>query len=95
VGLTFTVSKSVTYFPMSWEMIEDFPYTLLWLTAEEWAVEIDLLRGIRRALQHQPIASLKRAATLAIRRAEQVTNFPVMHWVDDPWKHRATWYPVP
>ena len=93
--LTFSVRKQVHHIAVSWELIEDMPFELEFWDEEQWAAHVEILRGIRRALQNQPIVSLKVAATKAIKRAERVTDFPVWQWVDNPWKHRATWYDVP
>lgn len=80
-----------SYIPVSWELIEDWPFRMVLWTAEEWAVEVDRLRRIRQILNGQPLVSVKRAATEEVKAAERIRDFPHMTWEDDPWKHQATW----
>lgn len=97
--VSFTARKARTVIQVSWELLEDFPFYLKIWTVEEWAQEIERRRGVRRALEAQPLASLKRAATKDIQHAEAIlADWPGFgHWTyeDDIWKHRATWYQVP
>jgi hypothetical protein len=97
--LTFTAKKSAYLIQISWELLEDCPFRLHIWTEEEWAAEIELRRGIRRALSHQPLASLKRAATKDIKNAEALAanwpRFGHLTYEDDPWRHRKTWFETP
>lgn len=97
--LQFTARKVGQWVSVSWELLEDSPLRIRMWTPEEWAAEIERRRGVRRALNAQPLVSLKRAATRDIKKAEAIlADWPTFgHWTyeDDPWCHRATWNQVP